>query len=150
MFKNYLKSSQRSLLKNRLSSIINISGLAVGIAATLLIFFVIQFETSFDSFHKKRNDIYRITTAFSSQDGFTYSGNSSFPVAPQLRLDFPQLEEVAFIFRQGGGQINAQADKTAQEQKFQEKDIFYSEPEFFQNVRFRMVGRQPGNGIIAT
>ncbi|HTE24451.1 ABC transporter permease [Flavitalea sp.] len=147
MFRNYLNSSLRNLSKNRLSSIINISGLAVGIAAALLIFFVVQFETSFDSFHKKRNNIYRITSTFSGLDGLRYSGNTSFPVAPQLRLDFPQVEEVASIFRQGDGQINAQSDKTKQEQKFQEKDIFYSEPGFFQMFDFEWLAGSPETAL---
>ncbi|HKH61240.1 MAG TPA: ABC transporter permease [Flavitalea sp.] len=136
MLQNYLKSSLRNLSKNRLSSIINISGLAVGIAAALLIFFAIQFETSFDSFHKKRDHISRIVTVFSSQVGLDYSVDVSFPVAPQLRLEFPQLSEVASIFRPAGAQINVTDPRTGEEQKFQEKDVFYVEPEFFQMFDF--------------
>lgn len=147
MFQNYLKSSLRNLLKNRLSSIINISGLAVGIAAALLIFFVIKFETSFDSFHKKRDNIYRVGTAFSSQDGFDYTGNSSFPIAPQLRLDFPQLSEVACIFRPGGAQINVTDPRTGEEQKFREKDIFYAEPGFFQMFDFEWLAGNPKTAL---
>lgn len=136
MFQNYLKSAMRNLLKNRISSIINISGLAVGIAAALLIFFVIQFETSFDSFHKKQHQIYRVGTAFSGKDGISYSGNTSFPVAPQLRVDFPQLEKVAFVFKPGGGQINVPQSKTGIDEKFIEREIFFCEPEFFEMFDF--------------
>ena len=106
MFQNYLKSSLRNLSKSRLTSFINISGLAMGIAAALLIFFVIQFETSFDTFHKKRANIYRIGTALSSDDGLEYTGDASFPIAAQLRLDFPQLSEVACT----GGELNDFSD----------------------------------------
>lgn len=147
MFKNYLKIIRRSLIKSRSYNIINIGGLAVGIAAALLIFFVIRFETSFDSFHRKGNDIYRITTAFSSQDGFNYSGNTSFPVAPQLKLDFPQLTEVASIFRPGEGQINVPDQKTSHEQKFLEKNIFYAEPGFFEMFDFEWLAGNPATAL---
>lgn len=126
----------RNLSKSRLTSFINISGLAIGIAAALLIFFVIQFETSFDTFHKKRANIYRIGTALSSDDGLEYTGDASFPIAAQLRLDFPQLSEVACIFRPGGAQINVPDAATGDEQKFQEKNVFYAEPDFFKIFDF--------------
>src|SRR6266702_4710001 len=53
MIKNYFKTAWRSLIRNKSYTAINIVGLAVGIAACLLIFLVIHFETSFDDFHKK-------------------------------------------------------------------------------------------------
>ena len=54
MIKNYFKTALRNLLRNKTYAMINITGLAVGIASCLLIFLVIQFETSFDTFHKKK------------------------------------------------------------------------------------------------
>ncbi len=56
MFKNYLTTAFRNLQRNKSYAIINIFRVAVGVAACLLIFLVIQFETSFDGFHKNRND----------------------------------------------------------------------------------------------
>lgn len=54
MFRNYFITAIRNLRRNKSYALINILGLAVGIAACLLIFLVIQFETSFDNFHKKK------------------------------------------------------------------------------------------------
>src|SRR6185369_669042 len=105
MFKNYLKTAFRNLNRNKSYAIINVLGLTVGIAASLLIFLVIRFETSFDNFHAKRNNIYRVGSKFQTQDGTDYSGGVSFPVAPALRIDFPQLKGVASIFRSGNDQV---------------------------------------------
>ncbi|PWT95222.1 MAG: hypothetical protein C5B52_18275, partial [Bacteroidetes bacterium] len=62
MFKNYLKTAIRNLRRNKGYAFINIIGLTVGIAAFLLIFLVIKYETSFDNFHKNRDRIYRVVT----------------------------------------------------------------------------------------
>ena len=63
MIKNYFKTAWRNLARNKSYAAINIVGLAIGIAACLLIFLIVQFETSFDNFHAKRDQIYRIISA---------------------------------------------------------------------------------------
>src|SRR6266487_6382265 len=131
MFRNYFKTAIRNLSRNKNYALINVLGLAIGIAASLLIFLVIQFETSFDNFHKKKDSIYRVATEFHNQDGIDYTAGVSFPIASQLRIDFPQLKEVACIFRMGEGQINVQDYATNQRKKFHQENIFYVEPEFF-------------------
>src|SRR5271170_3344492 len=134
MFYNYFKTAFRNLLRNRGYALINVVGLAVGIAACLLIFLVIEFETSFDDFHKKRNQIYRVGTETFSQDGVAYDPGSAFPVGPQIRLDFPQIKEVASIFNQGG-QISID-DGNGGQKKFTEDNFYYAEPEFFKMFDF--------------
>ena len=69
MFKNYFKTAFRNLKRNKSYALINTLGLAVGIAACFLIFLVVQFESSFDNFHPKKNSIYRVGTEFHNQDG---------------------------------------------------------------------------------
>src|SRR5690348_7703294 len=102
MFKNYFKTALRNLKRNKSYALINTLGLAVGIAACLLIFLVVQFESSFDNFHPKKNSIYRVVTEFHNEGGVGYSSGVAFPVATGLRVDFPQIKEVASIFQQGG------------------------------------------------
>src|SRR5512145_187335 len=57
MFKNYLKIAWRSLLKNRLFSLINVLGLAVGMTFAMLIGLWVKYELSFDTFHKNRERV---------------------------------------------------------------------------------------------
>ena len=64
MLRNCFKTAFRSLIRNRNYTIINIAGLAVGIAVCLIIFIVIQFQTSFDNFHTKKDRIYRVLTEY--------------------------------------------------------------------------------------
>ena len=134
MFKNYLKTAFRNLKRNKSYAIINVLGLTVGVAASLLIFLVIQYETSFDNFHKKKNSIYRVATEFHTQDGVGYSDGIAFPVAPALRIDFPQIKEVASIFKNGNQVTIEQSDR--QLKKLDEPNFYYAEPEFFKMFDF--------------
>jgi predicted permease len=129
MFKNYLKTAFRNLQRNKAYAIINTLGLSVGIAACLLIVLVIQFETSFDNFHSKKDHIYRISSKYKTQDGLSYSAGCSFPVADAIRLDFPQIKQVARIFKSGNDQITLEGE--GKEQKKFQTDIYFTEPEFF-------------------
>ena len=133
MFKNYFKTAVRNLKRNKSFAIINVLGLAVGIAASLLIFLVIRFETSFDKFHSKKDRIYRVSSIYETQDGRDYAAGSSFPVAPALRIDFPQIKEVANIFKKGDEQITI--EEAGQQKKFQ-SDVYFAEPEFFNMFEF--------------
>src|SRR5688572_23852892 len=101
MFANYLKTAFRNLLRNKSYAAINIVGLAVGIAACLLIFLVVQFELSFDTFHHKKENIYRVVSEFKNSDGTHHSSGVPFPVGPALRIDYPQLKKVANIMGSG-------------------------------------------------
>src|SRR3954470_20801058 len=100
MFRNYFKTAFRSLTRNRNYAIINIAGLAVGIAVCMMIFIIIQFQTSFDSFHSKKDRIYRVLTEFHHEDAATISYGKSvpFPMPIGLKTVFPQLEQVAPVY----------------------------------------------------
>jgi putative ABC transport system permease protein len=141
VFKNYFKTAFRNLKRNKSYAFINVLGLTVGIAASLLIFLVIQYETSFDNFHKKKDSIYRLGTEFHTQDGVGYSDGVSFPVAAALRIDFPQLKEVAAIFR-NGDQITIEQDDR-QLKKLREDNFYYAEPEFFKMFDFGWLEGNP-------
>src|SRR5687767_857986 len=144
MFKNYFKTALRNLKRNKSFTIINVLGLAVGIAACLLIFLVIRFETSFDTFHSKKDRIYRVSSIYETQDGRDYAAGSSFPVAPALRIDFPQIKEVANIFKKGDEQITIEEE--GQQKKFQ-SDVFFAEPEFFNMFDFGWLAGNPKTSL---
>ncbi len=62
MIKNYLKTAWRTLVRNKSYAAINVIGLAIGMAACLLIFVLVNFETSFDNFHPNKERIYRVVS----------------------------------------------------------------------------------------
>ncbi len=64
MFHSFFKTAFRSLIRNRNYTIINIAGLAFGVAVCTMIFIIIQFQTSFDTFHSKKDRTYRVLTEY--------------------------------------------------------------------------------------
>lgn len=147
MLKNYLKIALRNLSRNKTYTILNILGLTIGISACLLIFLVIQFETSFDNFHPKKNNIYRVGTEFHNQDGVGYSAGAAFPVGPQLRLDFPQLEEVTSMYKRGEAQVSFKNEVTGQQTKLNERNTYYIEPSFFKIFNFEWINGNPASSL---
>ena len=129
MIKNYLKTAWRNLLRNKSYTAINIAGLAIGIAACLLIFLVITFETSFDNFHKKKDHIYRVVTATKAPEGINYETGVPWPVTGGLRMEYPRLL-VASIF-ENGGQISVLNGNGLAVKKFKEDKVYFAEPQFF-------------------
>ncbi|KYG72682.1 ABC transporter permease [Roseivirga echinicomitans] len=87
MFKNYFKISVRSLVRQKFFSIINISGLSLGLAACLLIMLYITNELSYDNFHKDVDRVYRIANGQSGQ-------YTPARLGAQSKMDFPEIEEV--------------------------------------------------------
>lgn len=144
MIGNFFKTAFRNLKRNLGYASINVLGLSIGIASGLLIFLVIRFETSFDNFHSKRDDIYRISSQFSTQDGNSFTGSVSFPVAPAIRLDFPQIKEVASIFRRGVRQITI--EEAGQQKKFQ-SPVYFAEPQFFAMFDFAWLAGNPKTSL---
>src|SRR5258705_7841583 len=137
MFKNYFKTAIRNLRRNKSYTIINIAGLAVGIAASLLIFMVIRFETSFDNFHKLKDSIYRVGTEFHSEDGISYGDGLCFPAGPAIKLDFPEIKQVARIFKRGN-QITIEENGKAVK-KLNDENFYYTELEFFKIFDFEWI-----------
>src|SRR5215213_9411711 len=139
MFKNYFKTAVRNLLRNKGYAAINIIGLSIGIAACLLIFLVVQFELSFDNYHAKKNKIYRVLSEFDTPEGKFHSAGVPFPVGPQLRIDYPQIEKVAGIYGVNHDQITVEQPGTAPKKFMEDRGIFFAEPEFFQMFDFPLL-----------
>src|ERR1700677_963216 len=117
MLKNYLKTAWQNLRSHKAYLAINTIGLAAGIAACMLIFLLIEYETSFDNFHKNKERIYRVVAATKTQAGMHYSKASAFPVAQALRIDYPQLDHVARIYVRDDKQVALPNDDGSATQK---------------------------------
>lgn len=93
MINNYIKVARRKLIRDKLYSVISVFGLAVGIACCLLIFLYVQDELSFDRFHAKANDIYRlIRLEQRSGEETVISPSVTYNIAPELKANFPEIE----------------------------------------------------------
>ena len=142
MFKNYFKTAFRSLNRNRNYTLINIAGLAVGIAVCMLIFIIIQFQTSFDDFHPKKDRIYRVLAEYHHNDAATvsYDKGLPLPLPTGLKTAFPQLEQVAPIYASHNDELQVFDEKGTPQKSFKEPGgIFYTDPSFFNIFNFPLL-----------
>jgi putative ABC transport system permease protein len=94
MFGNYLKISWRYIVKNKAFSAINVLGLAIGLAACVLIFEFVSFELSFDRFNSKVNRIFRVTNDRLQNGKLIQHGTIMYPtIGHTMAKDFPEIEE---------------------------------------------------------
>jgi len=131
MLRNYFKIAWRNLLKNKTFSAINIFGLAIGIAAFLLIVNYLRFEYSFDSFNTKENRIFRVPMTITETGGKQQTFAFTFPaLAPAMKKDYPEVEE-AVRFRRVWGVV------THGDKKFIENGkVYYVDPSVFNVFSF--------------
>jgi putative ABC transport system permease protein len=119
MFSNYFKIAIRNILRHKVYSIINIVGLSAGMACTILILLWVNYELSFDRFHKNAYRIYRLATNF---DVGSFQGkwaSSNFPAGPTLQKDYPEVTK-AVRLREGRDRVSVEY----QQKKFFEKFLF--------------------------
>ena len=140
MLKNYFKIAWRNILRHKGYSFINVSGLTVGIAACLLIFVIIQYEISYDTFQPDFKNIYHIVTEQKDANGISYNPGTAAPATDALRLEFPQAK-VASLNSNYGCQITVEdndALKANGGNKFTENlGVAFIEPQFFDIFKWK-------------
>jgi putative ABC transport system permease protein len=105
MFTNYLKIAWRNLLKNKTFSLINIIGLASGLACFILITLYITDELSYDRQHEKADRIYRINSDIRFGGTELTMAVSADPMGATLKKDYPQVEQFARIYASEGSKL---------------------------------------------
>jgi hypothetical protein len=128
MIKNYFKTAFRSLVRNRNYTLINIAGLAAGIAVCITIFVIIQFQTSFDDFHAKKDRTFRVLTEYHHADApdIFYGQGVPYPMPRGLKTEFSQIQEVAPIYADHDNQIIVLDDNGSAAKKIKEdKGVFF-------------------------
>lgn len=102
MLKIFLNTVFRKLFLQKGYSLINILGLATGITCSLLILLWVEYELSFDSFHKNNEQIYCVYENQSYADGEVFTAYSTpAPLAAKLKSDIPEVDKATRITRTG-------------------------------------------------
>ena len=138
MFKNYFKIALRNVWGNKIFSFINIFGLAISMACSLVIFLFVQDETSYDRFHKDANNIYRVVKNFINDDGTSVPDATTPPaLAPAMQREIPDVICATRLFANpdwGQNFLFKYEDK-----KFNEQKIFFVDSNFFNVFSFPFI-----------
>jgi predicted permease len=136
MLKNYFKIAWRTLLRHKGYTAINIAGLTLGIAASILIFTIISFHLSFDTFHHNKDRIYRVLAELHDEKVTSYPSVPQ-PFGKAFRNDYNLAEKTARVVTWRESLIALPGAKEVK--KFQEAGIAYAEPAFFDIFNFPLV-----------
>jgi putative ABC transport system permease protein len=137
MFKNYLKTAWRNLMKSKAFSLINILGLTIGITVCMMLYLFIMNEFSVDNFHKDGKRIYRVVRDFDSEGPLRKVAYLSGMYAPALLNDFKGQIENAVRINQNDNLI------TVGDQSFHEKKIIDADSNFFSFFSFPLIKGNP-------
>ena len=150
MFKNYLKTALRNLLKYKGYSFINIVGLGFGVACFFLIALFVQDELSYDRFIPNHDRIHRVALYAVLNNNIVNGAIACTPLAPALRSEFPEVESATRVRVYGFPVIRYQ-DKV-----FSEERVFWADSTFFDVFRVKFVhgdaetALRPVNGLVLT
>lgn len=142
MYRHYFITAIRNLNKNLVYSLLNIFGLALGIAVTLLVFLFIQFENSYDKYHKDYKQIYRVYRTAMHPEFGTWNdakiGGAFYEIA---RQNFPGVESITRVIYTGDLYF------LQHNEYFKESKLIYVDPSFFSVFTFPLIKGDPKTAL---
>jgi len=143
MIKSYFIIGLRNNLKNKFYSLINIGGLAIGVASCLIISLFVINELSYDRSFPNANRIYRINTEIKFGTNHFILASTSAGVAPLMHKDYEEIEGWTRLDRRGPQFIQSPDGKDA----FKETAIFWADSSFFKIFQIPILEGNPGNAL---
>ena len=148
MVRNYLKIALRNLFRRKFYAALNIGGLAVGMAACLLIFQYVAFEHSFDTFHENRTDLYRIaTTDIQNDEAVRTDAYTWHAMGEALKEVVPELKNYARFHPNYGAATVAYTDAQGQRKALREEGLYYADASFLTMFSFPLVQGDPATAL---
>jgi len=157
MIKSYFKIAWRNVIRHKAHAAINISGLAIGIAASLILFTIIKYEFSYDRFQPNYKHIYHIASERRSTEGTDYGEGVPFPAHDALKMEFPQAV-TSTMFWNNNSQVTVvdrqDANAVSNKKFIEETGVFFSDQQFFSVFQYKwLVGsadvlKQPDMAVL--
>ena len=141
MFKNYLTIAVRNLVRHKVYSLINLSGLAIGMACCILIMLYVQYEFSYDRYHENVEQIYRVIGEGKIGDEISQGAQMPGPLAPALLNDFPEIISATRIKNVENVLISYG------EKRFYEERAFFADPSIFEVFSFALIKGNPKTAL---
>lgn len=147
MFKNFLKVALRNITRNKAFSVINIAGLAVGLATCLLIMLYILDERSYDQHQQNGDNIYRV--ASTNNKGETWVATGA-PLAAGVKSELPEVEQVARLMTFPDiAKMLMKYEEGSQKKQFFESNGYYVDATFFQVLTYDFIYGNPATALTA-
>jgi putative ABC transport system permease protein len=148
MFRENMKLASRNVWKHRGYSLINVLGLAMGLACSLLIILYVTNELQYDAYHKDADRIHRIAVHGKSALGEYKMAISPSPLVPELKANYPQIESAARVIS-ADSQIQQTLLIQYEKTKFYEEDVWFVDPDIFNVFDIKFIYGDPETAISA-
>lgn len=143
MLVNYIKIAFRSLLKNRVYSFINIFGLTIGIVSVVLIMMFVSHEYSFDKFHAKKANLYKVTLERKYPTYNTFYSIIPHSFAQVMVEDFPEVREAVRITNAQNQTFTITVHRDNEDVQFDEGGFIQADSNFFNIFSFKLLRGEP-------
>lgn len=130
MIRSYFLVALRNMSRYRLFSLINITGLGIGITAAIILGLFAKYQLSYDQFHQKQDRIFLVYKERITPAGLQPTYDTWMPLLPQLKMDFPEVENGARVLDDG---VLVEVDG----KRFNER-CYYTDPEYFSLFDFKL------------
>lgn len=140
MLRNYFVVAWRNLLRHKLYSLINISGLAVGMASCILILLYVRHELSYERFHENAEQIYRASL---ERPSGSRNVSTPLPLAPTLVEEFPEVVRAVRLFNPD----NPVPLVRHGNRRFYEKNFFFADADIFELFSFSLIQGDPQRAL---
>ncbi len=147
MFNNYLKIALRNIFKHKGYSLINIIGLAIGIACCLLILLYVNDELSYDRYHENVDRIYRVIEEVRLEGVGEESSSMPFPTGDTLPMEYPDVVEASVRFFNFQLPSMSVQYGRSDEKLFNESRFFFADAAVFQIFSFEMIKGDPKTAL---
>ena len=141
MLVNYLKIALRNLARNKTYSLINIFGLASGMAVSVLILMFVMHEYSYDKFHENHKRIFRVLGREKMGDMNMQFNSFSAKFGPMLKAFNPQVQDFVRIYSDANESVIKNPQKPAN--VFFEKNVMFADPSLFTVFSFKLAEGNP-------
>src|ERR1700733_4194865 len=145
MIFNYIKIAWRNLTKQKLYSIINISGLAVGLAVCMMIMVYVAHETSYDRFHKNADRIFMPNAQIKSGGNTMNMAYMSYASGPLIKQNQPLVEAYMRTLPYFNENPVIVSDPSSPAKKFAEDKLLFADPGFFNFFSFKLLSGSADN-----
>jgi putative ABC transport system permease protein len=148
MLQNFWKIAYRNMVRNKFFSLVNIFGLAIGMAACWFIFEYVRFELSYDRWHKNAARLYRVPTDFAKTYMLTDAIADNYPaVGPTLKAEFPEVVDFARLAPDRTSMLSY-TDGQGRIRRFNESNIFMADPSFLKLFDFPLISGDPATALL--
>ena len=123
MVRNYFKIAWRNLWKHKFYTLINISGLSLGIACSIILFQFISYHLSFDTYHQNAKSLYKVVEQLHLEDGTTlYERGAPMVLARAIKTELPQIKDAAVLVQKRSFTISVSPNNGAGKKLFYEQE----------------------------